>query len=93
MSKKKMLKQANELKDKLVDLLNEADIDTGLALVVLSSLTVDCGVNMAKIPPHEFIRMLTQSVCLAVEVNEMIEDEEEEEEEEDDEQAISRTTH
>ena len=87
-----MLKQANELKDKIVDLLNEADIDTGLALVVLSSLTVDCGVNMAKIPPHEFIRMLAQSVCTAVEANEMF-DEEDEEEGEDDEQIISRTTH
>lgn len=88
MSKKKMLKQATELKDKIVDLLNESDIDTGLALVVLSSLTVDCGINMAKIPPHDFIRMMAQSICLAVEVNE-----DDDEEEEEDEQAISRTTH
>lgn len=90
MSKKKMLKQANELKDKIVDLLNESDIEIGLALTVLASLTVDCGVNMAKIPPHDLIRMLAQSVCTAVEVNEM---NDEEESEEDDEQAISRTTH
>mgnify|MGYP003352625914 CR=1 FL=1 len=90
MNKKKMLKQANELKDKIVDLLNEADIEQGLALVVLSSMTVDCGINMVKIPPHEFIRMMAQSICLAVEVNE---DEDDEEEGEDDEQIISRTTH
>ena len=89
MNKRKALKQANELKDKIVDLLNEADIEIGLALTVLASLTVDCGINMAKIPPHELIRMLTQSVCLAVEVNEEIE----EESEEDDEQINSRTTH
>ena len=89
MSKKQMLKKANELKDKIVDLLNEADIETGLALTVLASLTVDCGINMAKIPPHELVRMLAQSVCLAVEVNE----DNEEESEEEDEQAHSRTTH
>ena len=87
---KKLLKQATELKDKIVDLLNEADIEIGLAMTVLASLTVDCGVNMAKIAPHELIRMLSQSVCLAVEVNEM---NDEEESEEDDEQIISRTTH
>ena len=88
MSKKKMLKQANELKDKIVDLLNESDIEAGLALVVLSSMTVDCGINMVKIPPHEFIRMMAQSICLAAEV-----EEDDEEEGEDDEQIISRTTH
>ena len=88
MNKKKMLKQANELKDKIVDLLNEADIETGLALTVLASMAVDCGINKAEIAPHELIRMFAQSVCLAVEVNE-----EYEEEEEDDEQTISRTTH
>ena len=85
---KKQLKQANELKDKIVDLLNESDIETGLALTVLSSLSVDCALNMAKIPPHEYIRMVAQAVCLAVDVNE-----EDEEEEEEHEQTFSRTTH
>lgn len=85
---KKAMKQANELKDKLVDVLNESDIETGLALTVLSSLSVDCALNMAKIPPHEYIRMVSQAVCLAVDVNE-----EDEEEEEEHEQTFSRTTH
>lgn len=86
---KKQLKQANELKDKIVDLLNESDIETGLALTVLSSLSVDCAINMAKIPPHEYIRMVSHAVCVAVDVNE----ENEEEEEEEHEQTFSRTTH
>jgi len=85
---KKLLKQATQLKDNIVDLLNESDIETGLALTVLSSLSVDCALNMAKIPPHEYIRMVSQAVCLAVDVNE-----EDEEEEEEHEQTFSRTTH
>jgi hypothetical protein len=84
---KKMTKKANELKDKLVDLLNESDVETHLALIVLSSMAVDCAINMVGVQPHEFIRMISQSVCLAVEANE------EEEEGEDDEPTISRTTH
>ena len=89
---KRMLKQANELKDKIGDLLNEADIEVGLALTVLVAMTVDTGLKQASIEPHEFIRMLAQSVCKAKEVL----DEEEllnDEEGEDDEQTISRTTH
>ena len=88
MSKKQMLKKANELKDKIVDLLNEADIEIGLALTVLVALSVDTALKQAHIPPHELIRMLAQSVCKAQEVFE-----DNEEEEEEDEQAISRTTH
>jgi len=86
---KKMLKRANELKDKIGDLLNEADIEVGLALTVLTAMTVDTALNQANIPPHELIRMLAQSVCKAHELLE----EELEEEEENDEQTDSRTTH
>ena len=89
MSKKQMLKKANELKDKIVDLLNEADIEIGLALTVLVALSVDTALKQAHIPPHELIRMLAQSVCNAQEVYE----DNEEESEEEDEQTISRTTH
>ena len=88
--KRKMLKQANELKDKIVDLLNEADIEIGLALTVLVALSVDTALKQAHIPPHELIRMLAQSVCNAQEV---YEEQQEEESEEEDEQTISRTTH
>lgn len=88
---KKMLKRANELKDKIGDLLNEADIEVGLALTVLTAMTVDTALNQANIPPHELIRMLAQSVCKAQEVIE--EELEQEEEEKDDEQTNSRTTH
>lgn len=87
---KKMLKQANELKDKIVDLLNESDVEVGLVMTVLVALTVDTGLSMANIPPHEFIRMLAHSVCKAQEV---IDEQNDEEEEEEDEQTISRTTH
>lgn len=87
---KRMLKQANELKDKIGDLLSEADIEIGLALTVLVAMTVDTGLKQASIPPHEFIRMLAQSVCKAQEV---LEDELEEDEGEDDGETISRTTH
>ena len=87
---KKVLKQANELKDKIVDLLNESDVEIGLVMTVLVALTVDTGLSMAHIPPHEFIRMLAHSVCKAQEV---IDEQEDEESEEDDEQTISRTTH
>jgi hypothetical protein len=86
---KALLKKANELKDKIGDLMNEADIEVGLALTVLVAMTVDTGLKQADIPPHEFIRMLAQSVCKAQEVLE----EELDEEGEDDEQTISRTTH
>ena len=88
---RKMLKKANELKDNIVDLLHEADIETGLALTVLVALSIDAGLNHANIPPHELIRMLAQSVCRAVEA--MEECDHENEEGEDDEQVISRTTH
>ena len=88
---KKILKQANELKDKIVDLLNESDVEIGLVMTVLVALTVDTGLSMANIPPHEFIRMLAHSVCKAQEVIDERDDEEEEGEE--DEQTISRTTH
>ena len=86
---KQMLKKANALKDKVVDVLNEADIEVGLALTVLVALTVDTALKQANIPPHELIRMLAQSVCKAHDVFE----DNEEESEEDDEQANSRTTH
>ena len=86
---KQMLKKANALKDKIVDVLNEADIEVGLALTVLVALTVDTALKQANIPPHELIRMLAQSVCNAQEVYE----DNEEESEEEDEQTISRTTH
>jgi len=89
---RRMLKKANELKDNIVDLLHEADIETGLALTVLVALSIDAGLNHANIPPHELIRMLAQSVCRAVEAMEE-RDHENEEEGEDDEQVISRTTH
>ena len=88
---RKMLKKANELKDNIVDLLHEADIETGLALTVLVALTIDAGLNHATIRPHEFIRMLSQFVCAAVDA--MEECDHENEEGEDDEQVISRTTH
>lgn len=88
---KRMLKQANELKDKVGDLFNEADIEVGLALTVLVSMAVDTGLKQAKIEPHEFIRMLAQSVCKAQEVIE--EEELLDEEGEKDGKTISRTTH
>lgn len=87
---KKMLKQANELKDKIGDLLCQADIEVGLALTVLTAMTVDTALKQANIPPHELIRMLAQSVCKA---HEILEEELEEESEENDEQTDSRTTH
>jgi len=86
---KALLKKANEIKNKLGDVLCEADIEVGLVLTVLTAMTVDCALKQAEIPPHELIRMLAQSVCKAQEVIE----EENEEEGEDDEQIISRTTH
>ena len=85
---KALLKKANEIKNKLGDVLCEADIEVGLVLTVLTAMTVDCALKQAEIPPHELIRMLAQSVCKAQEVIE-----EENEEEQDDEQTISRTTH
>ena len=87
---KAMLKKANEVKNKVGDLLCEADIDLGLALTVLVAMTIDTGLKQCAIPPHELIRMLAMSVCKAQEV---IEEELEEESEENDEQTISRTTH
>jgi len=89
---KAILKRANELKDKIGDLLSEADIEVGLALTVLVAMTVDTALKQANIPPHELIRMLAQSVCKAQEV---IEEEEllDDEEGEDDGETISRTTH
>ena len=82
------LKKANELKDKIGDLLCEADIEVGLVLTVLVAMSIDTALKQCEIPPHELIRMLAMSVCKAQEVIE-----EENEEEEDDEQTISRTTH
>ena len=82
------LKKANELKDKIGDMLCEADIEVGLVLTVLVAMSIDTALKQCEIPPHELIRMLAMSVCKAQEV---IEDELEEEE--DDEQTISRTTH
>lgn len=87
---KRLLKQAGELKDKIVDVLNASDVEIGLVMTVLVAMTVDTGLKMAQIPPHELIRMLAQSVCSAQEV---LEESNEEESEEDDEQTISRTTH
>ena len=87
---KAMLKKASEVKDKIGDLLNEADIELGLALTVLVAMAIDTGLKQCAIPPHELIRMLAMSVCKAQEV---IEEELEEESEENDEQTISRTTH
>ena len=87
---KAMLKKANEVKDKIGDLLCEADIELGLALTVLVAMAIDTGLKQCAIPPHELIRMLAMSVCKAQEV---IEEELEEESEENDEQTISRTTH
>ena len=87
---KAMLKKASELKDKIGDLLCEADIELGLALTVLVAMAIDTGLKQCAIPPHELIRMLAMSVCKAQEV---IEEELEEESEENDEQTISRTTH
>jgi hypothetical protein len=88
---KAILKKANVLKDKIGDLLSEADIEVGLALTVLVAMTADTALKQAQIPPHELIRMLAQSVCKAQEVIE--EEELDDEEGEDDEQTISRTTH
>jgi hypothetical protein len=88
--KKAMLKKANELKDKIGDLLSEADIEVGLALTVLTAMTVDTALKQASLPPHELIRMLAMSVCKA---HELLEEELDDEEGEDDEQTISRTTH
>ena len=85
-----MLKKASEVKDKIGDLLCEADIELGLALTVLVAMAIDTGLKQCAIPPHELIRMLAMSVCKAQEV---IEEELEEESEENDEQTISRTTH
>jgi len=88
---KAMLKKANELKDKIGDLLSEADIEVGLALTVLVAMTVDTALKQAHIEPHELIRMLAMSVCKAQEVieeEELLNDEGEE-----DGEAISRTTH
>lgn len=85
---KALLKKANELKDRIGEMMQEADIEMGLALTVLVAMTVDTALKGAEIPPHELIRMLAQSVCKAQEVIE-----EELDEEEDDEQTISRTTH
>jgi hypothetical protein len=87
---KAMLKKASEVKDKIGDLLCEADIELGLALTVLVAMAIDTGLKQCAIPPHELIRMLAMSVCKAQEV---IEEELEEESEENDEQTISRTTH
>jgi len=89
---KALLKKANVLKDKIGDLLSEADIEVGLALTVLVAMTVDTALKQANIEPHELIRMLAQSVCKAQEV---IEEEEllDNEEGEDDGETISRTTH
>jgi hypothetical protein len=89
---KRMLKQANVLKDKIGDMLCEADIEVGLVLTVLVAMTVDTALKQANIPPHELIRMLAQSVCKAQEVLEeeaLLDDEEGE----DDGETISRTTH
>jgi len=88
---KAILKRANELKDKIGDLLSEADIEVGLALTVLVAMTVDTAMKQAEIPPHELIRMLAQSVCKAHEV--MEEEELLKDEGESNEQTISRTTH
>ena len=85
-----MLKKANEVKNKIGDLLCEADLELGLALTVLVAMAIDTGLKQCAIPPHELIRMLAMSVCKAQEV---IEEELEEESEENDEQTISRTTH
>lgn len=87
---KAMLKKANEVKNKIGDLLCEADLELGLALTVLVAMAIDTGLKQCAIPPHELIRMLAMSVCKAQEV---IEEELEEESEENDEQTISRTTH
>ena len=87
---KAMLKKANEVKDKISDLLCGADLELGLALTVLVAMAIDTGLKQCAIPPHELIRMLAMSVCKAQEV---IEEELEEESEENDEQTISRTTH
>ena len=87
---KAMLKKASEVKDKIGDLLCEADIELGLALTVLVAMAIDTGLKQCAIPPHELIRMLAMSVCKAQEV---IEEELEEESEKNDEQTISRTTH
>ena len=86
---KAMIKKANELKDKVGDLLCESDVEVGLVLTVLVAMTVDTALKQCDIAPHELIRMLAMSVCKAQEVIE----EELEDEGEDDEQAISRTTH
>jgi predicted nucleotidyltransferase len=86
---KALLKKANELKDRIGEVMNEADIEIGLALTVLVAMTVDTALKAAEIPPHELIRMLAQSVCKAQEVIE----EELDEEGEDDGETISRTTH
>ena len=88
---KAILKRANELKDKIGDLLSKADIEVGLALTVLVAMTVDTAMKQAEIPPHELIRMLAQSVCKAHEV--MEEEELLKDEGESNEQTISRTTH
>ena len=87
---KAMLKKANELKDKIGDMLTESEVEIRLALTVLTTLTVDCALRHAEIPPHELIRMLAHAVCKA---HEVIEEELEEESEEEDEQIIGRTTH
>ena len=78
---KAMLKKASEVKDKIGDLLCEADIELGLALTVLVAMAIDTGLKQCAIPPHELIRMLAMSVCKAQEVIE-------EELEEDPEQKI-----
>ena len=90
---KVLLKKASVLKDKIGDLLNEADIEVGLALTVLVAMTADTGLKQAQIPPHELIRMLAMSVCKAQEVIEEEELDDDAEEGEDDVEANSRTTH
>jgi hypothetical protein len=81
-----LLKQADELRDKVGDLFTKTNIELGVVMSVLVSMLVSTAVEQANMTPVELIRLFSQAV-------ESYEDNRKEEKEEEDEQVISRTTH
>ena len=86
MKHEELLKQAEELKDKVGDIFTETNIELGVVMSVLVSMMVSTAIEQANMTPVELIRLFSQAV-------ESYEDNRKEEKEEEDEQVISRTTH
>ena len=86
MKHEELLKQADELKDKVGDLFTETNIELGVVMSVLVSMMVSTAIEQANMTPVELIRLFSQAV-------EKYEDNRKEESEEEDEQIDSRTTH